>query len=284
MKQAAEALAESSEKLDDLREAQAFLLREAGLHQSAGRDQNGPCSGEFGDGLARVAEQLDRQRESMVETPARDILAAGFNVSPGSGLTAPAVMTPFMPKAQPRQFLFTSFPAGNVEDGELAITEWRQTGSRTVTGTVLRDPVSVAEKAKVELSIALQTPSLKQVAIVAREIPNQLFLSVDLFEQWLLNELTYQLQLGVEAHCLAQIGAATPPHGWEGTTLIEQIRHGVAEMKRPARPRASWRCRLKTPSRSTSRRRRARASTCSLRAIRERQARSTAATSSKSRG
>ncbi len=201
----------------------------------ASRDVNGPRNpgdGSTGNGWAHAARELSLAAGRLrVDCPARDVLAAGFGVTPSEGLTAPAILTPgVVQKAQPRQFLFPAFASAPVEPGDLALTEWRQT-ARKVTGTVERDPVSKGPKAKVELGVELATPSLVQWAAVVDEVPSKLFDSVDAFQAWLETELAYQLQLSVDAHCLAQISAAAPPTGSEGTTTVEKVRNAVAAMR-----------------------------------------------------
>ena len=227
----------AAKDLAELRGEHEALLSVFGQlgHGRRGRDGNGPRSGDFGEGRgwAHAARELSiADGRLRVDMPTRDLLAAGFNVTPGEGLTAPAIPVPgLMQKAQARQFLFTAFPPGEVEPGDLALTEWRQSGSRSVTGSVERDPVSTGEKAKLELSVELATPSLKQWAAFVDEVPSKLFDAVEAFQAFLESELAYQLQLAVDAHCLAQIETAAPPAGSEGATLIEQVRNAIAAMR-----------------------------------------------------
>ena len=238
---ATEDLADCDKRIDDIRTAQEGTLRmlgQHGNHAAGGRHGNGPRNpdGAAGDGWGHVARDLNlAEGRNRVDVRTADLLhepyAAGFNVTPGEGLSAPTVVMPFSQMAQPRQFLYPVFGRELVEDGDLALTDWKQVGTRKVTGDVERDPISTDPKAKLELSIELATPSLKQWAAYIDEVPSKLFSAIDAFEAFLQSELAYQLQLAVDAHCIAGILAAAPPAGETGTTLIEQARNAVAAMR-----------------------------------------------------
>jgi len=228
-------LAECDEAIDALRSEQEEILRLiGGGNGGRGRNAQGPRSGDgaAGNGWATAAHQLDLAGGvTRLDVPARDLLAAGFNIEPGEGLSAPAMELPFMQRAQPRLFLYPAFPRGEVDQGDLALTEFRQTGSRTVEGTVARDPVATSAKAKLGLTVELVTPKLVQWAVVVENVPAQLFNSVEALRGFLENELRYQIDLATDAHCLAQLAAAAPPAGLTGATLIEQSRNAVAAMR-----------------------------------------------------
>jgi hypothetical protein len=158
---------------------------------------------------------------------------ASLSTTPSGGFEGPALRAAMAPKGQDRRFLYPALPMVKLDvlDGrsrELAVTEFRQTGSRTVTGSVERDPVATTAKAELDLSIELATESLRQVAAVVSDVPNALFSAEPALGGFMSNELAYQLDQAVDAHVLAQIDAADVPEGLVGTTLIEQVRAGVS--------------------------------------------------------
>ncbi len=227
-------LTECEDRIDALKEVQTGTLRMLS-NGRGGRDQNGPRSGEHGDGWAHLARELDlREGRNRVDVPLGDLLHSpamvGIAVSPSSGLTAPATYGPFIEKAQDTRHVWEAFPEQQLELGVLAISDYRQTGSRTVTGSIERDPASTAAKATLALSVTLETPPLKQLALLVEDVPVKL-LEIEGFDAFLRNELAYQLSRSLDAHVLAQITAASPPTGSTGATLIEQARNGVSAMR-----------------------------------------------------
>jgi hypothetical protein len=230
--QASDAYGEAATDVHQLEEERAQLL--AGRPSLSRLGPNGPEDGSFGvsgDGWSVAARGLDLPAGRLrVDMPAQNILAA-VSVSPSEGLSAPALTTQFMQKAQDLRFLYPAFPRQIVDDGDLAITEFRQTGSRTVTGEIERDPMATTEKAKVGLSVTLETPSLSMFAAVVDEVPSKLFDAIPPFEAFLRNELGFQIDKAIDAHAIAQIVAATPAHGKTGTSLIEKTRNAVAAMR-----------------------------------------------------
>jgi hypothetical protein len=187
------------------------------------------------NGWARAAGEFDlRAGRNRADMEAADLMRspmASLTVTPSSDLTAPTVSVPFMQQAQDRRFLYPSFVRNPTDPSVMAISEYRQTGGRTVTGSVERDPIATTEKAKLALKVELETPTLKQFAGVIEEVPMKLFDVVPVLVAFLENELRYQIDLALDAHVLAQIAAATPAEGKTGATLIEQSRHGVAAMR-----------------------------------------------------
>jgi hypothetical protein len=237
-KAASELLAESVQKVEGLQAVQIGTLKMLGKDGRVRSDRNGPTGEGFaGDGWDHAANNLSISGGQLrVDMPARDLLrspmAAGLKVSPSEGLTAPAYEVPgLVQMGADRRGLYGVFPRQQVEQGDLALTEFQQTGSRTLTGTIERDPVAVTEKAKLELEVTLATPSLVQWAAVIEKVPSRLFDSVPALLAFLESELKYQVELGVDAHCIAQIEAAAPPTGETGTTLIEKTRNAVAAMR-----------------------------------------------------
>lgn len=219
-------------------DANLALLKEKEREVLSQLSRNGSTidrDGHIGRGWEHVAHRLDLPGGvNRVVVPAVDLLPdrmAAVDVTPSSHLTQPAVRAPFAPLGQDRRFLFPSLVRQPLDNTELAVSEFRQTGSRTVTGSVERDPVATTTKAKLDLSIELATESARQFAVVIDDVPNKLFEVEPALMGFLNNELGYQVNLAVDAHALAQITAATPPSGSTGTGLIAQIRHAISAMR-----------------------------------------------------
>lgn len=215
-----------------LTEAKVEVLEGLGSGGGFARPGRDGAATNGGAGWAAMARDLaageNRVEGRLADLTPRQAFAA---IGPGEGLHAPAIEAPFAPLAADRRFIFPYLPSTPIDDSELAINEYRQKGSRTVTGEVIRDPMSVAEKATLALETELVTPSLKQVAIVTPEIPDRFLQAVDTAAAWLRNEMDYQLNLAIDAHLLAQIAAASPTKGKSGTTNIERARNAVAAMR-----------------------------------------------------
>lgn len=221
------------EALDDAERGILAMLSD-GQPQSGINGPQGEASPPA-NGWRLAASEFDlRGGRNRVDMQAVDLMRrpmAALTVTPSSDLTAPTIMVPFMQQAQDRRFLYPSFVRNPIDPSVMAISEYRQTGGRTVTGSVERDPVATTEKAKLALKVALETPTLKQFAGVVEEVPTKLFDVVPVLVSFLENELRYQIDIALDAHVLAQIAAAAPAEGKTGSTLIEQSRHGVAAMR-----------------------------------------------------
>ncbi len=237
---ASEELRECDDRIADLQKAQVGALKMLGRDTPrGGRDQNGPRSGDFaGDAWAQAARALGTHprgggdpfsmaADSFLNAP----FAAGFKVSPSEGLTEPSFMAPFVEKALDLRFLYPSFQRTRLEKGELALWDYKQKGSRTVTGEVERDPVSTEEKATLDLEVELETPSLRTFAVVVANVPVKLLEAEEALRAFLETEMAYQVNLAVDRHVLAQIAAAAPPVGETGATIIEKVRTAVSAMR-----------------------------------------------------
>jgi len=248
-----EELAESTKRVEELRDVQNAALRmfaDSPLNRG-GSGRNGPALDGIGDNPWRyAAEQISDLSAgvSRVEMPAADLLrrsgpmAAGFNVSPSSGWTGPSYLEEgIAAKGRDERHIYETLPQVRVEQGDLALTEFTQTGSRTVSGEVVRDPLATSEKAALELSLALATPSLEMFAVVVSEVPSQLFTSIDALSGFLQEEMAYQIRVALDAHVIAQITAATPPHSKSGTDLISRCATRWRQHEPSVPSRACWR-------------------------------------------
>jgi hypothetical protein len=233
---------QAKEKLENLREAENGLLQMSnGPSARGGRDGNGYRSGDVpaGDGWAQVASELRlSEGQNRVNLPLSHLLhspaMAAVSVTPSTGLTQPSVMAPLVELARDERHLWMVLPSGELLDPETAsISDYRQTGSRTVVGSVERDPVALTpEKATLALELELVNTPLRQFAVICDEIPFKLFDYAPTLQAWLQSEMSYQISLALDQHVLAQILAASPPSGSSGATLIEKARNGVKEARK----------------------------------------------------
>ena len=113
---------------------------------------------------------------------------------------------------------------------ELSVSDYRQTGDRTVSGDVERDLTATTEKATLDLEVEHVSTPLKQVAIVIDGIPNALFGGVQALRPFLASEGQYQLSRAIDAHVLATIEDADVLSGepaGDGASLEAQIRYAI---------------------------------------------------------
>ena len=179
----------------------------------------------------------------------RAVLHGGFDLKsnpsisiPGSVLVeskaitlpVPATWAPMAPQLAPlgrdSRFLY---PNLDIRDaGEATSVEtFRQTGARTVTGSVMRDLDATTIKADLALTLTAVNEPLVQAAVTVSNLPNQVLQSVDGVIDFLNSEGLYQVQLSVDAHVYGAIEDANPPFGLTGADLITQVRNGISEMR-----------------------------------------------------
>jgi hypothetical protein len=113
----------------------------------------------------------------------------------------------------------------------LAVNEYVETALPTVTGTVERDPVATSDKATLIVSFSHTSEKAKQLAIVTGNVPNAVLNSFQSFSGLIQDRMQRELDESADEHVISQIDAVTPSTGSTGTTTIEEIRHGVAEMR-----------------------------------------------------
>jgi hypothetical protein len=129
------------------------------------------------------------------------------------------------------RFVYPLFQRAPLTAENLSITDWRQTGARTVTGSIERDPFSTGEKATLDLTVEHTSEDVRQVAVVIEDVPNAVVNGSQTLMQFLRSEGQLQLDLAIDAHVLAQIDAAVPPTGQDGANLIEQTRNAISAMR-----------------------------------------------------
>ena len=130
---------------------------------------------------------------------------------------------------QDARFLFPNLVTQTPENAS-AVQDFKQS-ARTLTGTVKRNLDATSDKAKLDVVLALVTEALSEFAVTIDDVPNAILESIDLLRQFLDDEGRFQVFSALDAHVFAQIVAATPAFGTSGTTLIDQIRNGVATMR-----------------------------------------------------
>lgn len=117
-------------------------------------------------------------------------------------------------------------------DGITSISDFRQTGNRTVTGDIERDlGATTPGKATLGITIEHINEPLKTFATIIEAVPNALLESLDGAAAFFNSEATYAINQALDGHVFAQIAAANPPTGKTGSNLIEQVRHGVSAMR-----------------------------------------------------
>ncbi|MGI8517662.1 MAG: phage major capsid protein [Acidimicrobiia bacterium] len=180
---------------------------------------------------------------------ASSILAAGFDVKHQPTVSvnlasAMGVKAPTLPGigdinrtapdvaglGQDSRFLYPLLPTTDL-DGALSVQTFRQTGARTVTGTIQRDPTASTDKAILALTLTAVNTSVVQEAIIIDAIPTAVLESIESLREFLDSEGRWQIAKAIDAHVLAQIVASSPPFGMTGATMLEKLRNGVSSMR-----------------------------------------------------
>jgi hypothetical protein len=224
------------ERLQATEEVERGVLQLIGEERPGGvrRDQNGPRPGVLGGGWLALAAGIDLEAgRTRADVPLSTLvrgepMAAGVGLTPSEGLTVPALQpTVVAEKAMDVRFLAPLLPRVQLEAGVNAIDDWVQTGSRTVEGTVERDPFATSEKAKVSVDVASVTPSLKQFAALIEKMQKRLLETMPQAGAFLAAELQFVLEKALDTHVLAMITAAEPEKLLEGESLLVQLRNAV---------------------------------------------------------
>jgi hypothetical protein len=170
---------------------------------------------------------------------------AATTVSPASGVTVPSFeVTGIVASAFDERWLIDHLVQARVEVGDLGVQEFKQTGARTLTGAIERDPLSVEPKAALSLGLKVEQVPLKQEAVVIDKVPSELFPAVQglgdnapltggateggLMLGWLTSEGGKQVKIGIESHIVAAITAVKPAFSETGVGKLAQIRNAVS--------------------------------------------------------
>jgi hypothetical protein len=141
------------------------------------------------------------------------------------------IRAPLAAPPQDRRFDYPALRRAPVGSGDLAVGGF--TVSFTTTGlseldAIERAPTSTEPKAELDGSIGWESKDLKQFAVVLDDIPVAVLNAEDQLRGVLEGEMSYRIDLAVDAHVISQIEAAAPPSGSTGTGLIQQVRTAVA--------------------------------------------------------
>lgn len=218
--EAVNALKAIDAKIEQVHDEQVALLGQAG----------GPGTWSSMDGWSEIARRVDLERgETRVDVPLGSLLAAGsFSAPPSGASSVSTIRVPLIEKAQDNRFLFPTLPTAPLDQGVLGVVDFKQTGSREVTGEVLRDPLATTDKSELGLSLTAESEDVKQLATTVTEVPDKLFSAEPALDGFLRNEMAYALNVALDAYVISVIEASAPPAGLTGPTLIEQSRFAVA--------------------------------------------------------
>lgn len=114
---------------------------------------------------------------------------------------------------------------------ELNASDFRQTGSRSITNSVERELVGTGEKALLDVEVDYVTTPLKQVAALVEDIPNALLESSRGLRDFLNQELSFALNTAIDQHVIGAIEESDHPFDAVGETLIERVRFGIAAQR-----------------------------------------------------
>ena len=134
-----------------------------------------------------------------------------------------------VPMGTDRRWLYPNLVSQSVGE-EAAVSDFRQT-VRTVTGSVQRNLDAVTTKANVDTTLSLVSENLSQFAITVDGIPNQVLESISTARDWLNNEMQFQIQKALDAHCFSQVVAASPPFGNVGADTVTKVRNAIGSMR-----------------------------------------------------
>jgi hypothetical protein len=194
-----------------------------------------PDSGPIGVGWGLVAEAIATKRQRHFEVPTTALLQRKAAPEPRTkDLTSNDLvegvqhqLPSFSVLGADQRFLFPHLPATPVT-GELSVSDFRQTGSRTVNGEVERELTATGEKATLDLEVSFFSEPLKQVAIVVEAIPNALLEGVSSLRTFLQTECQFQLSKAIDAHVVDAVVLSDHPFDAEGTGPLTRIRNAVA--------------------------------------------------------
>jgi hypothetical protein len=191
---------------------------------------SGPRSSMGGAFVKAIMDAGWHPKERPAVTVAAITALGGTKASTVPGVVDWSRLEPVMvPMGQDQRWLFPNLPTQDPETAS-AVQDFKQS-ARTLTGTVKRNLDATSDKATVDITLALVTEALSEFAVTIPDVPNAILESIDLLRGFLDTEGKYQVYSAIDAHIFAQIVAATPAFGTTGTTLIDQIRNGIATMR-----------------------------------------------------
>jgi hypothetical protein len=202
---------------------------EVGSRMAGGGDIAGDGSGLPNDGWSSLASTLVRGKATKAEIDLGDVIRtkALAHVDAAELAVGDA---PFVPLQADERYVFGNFPSRSLS-GQLAVQGLRQTGSRTITGAVERDPQATTTKAELGVELSVIEEAVVQHALLISGVPNAVLDSMESLRSFLASELAMQIREALDTHVLGKIAAASIPFGNTGTGLFEQIRNGISELR-----------------------------------------------------
>lgn len=193
---------------------------------SQARGSRGSNRGVLASALA--AAEFDLRTRPHVSLPAREFYAAW--TFPAT-VDFPSLVSPDIAgKVADRRYVHPFLPQEDLGDS-LSIQDFKQT-VETVTGTIERDPAATGTKATYDGTVTSVTDPVKQVALVAPDIPAAVVNALPAFGSWLDTELSQQIGRAVDKHVVDQVVAAVPGITNVGTDpLPDAVRKAVTAMR-----------------------------------------------------
>ena len=185
-----------------------------------------------GEGWTALAKQIDvKAGKVQAEGP----LAGLMRTKTLTGGTDPAgfdpVRAPLAALGADTRYVYPHLNRAPLSPQNVSVTEWRQTGTRAITGTVERaTPFVTTDKAELGLTIEHVSETVRQLAVLISDVPNQVLEEATL-AAWLRAEGQQAIDVALDVHVGAQIDAEEVPYGGDGANLVEQVRYGVAAMR-----------------------------------------------------
>lgn len=177
---------------------------------------------------ALEAANFDLRTRPHVSLPAREFYAAWTWPATAD---FPSLVSPDVAgKVADRRYVHPFLPQEDLGDS-LSIQDFKQT-VETVTGTIERDPAATGTKATYDGTVTSVTDAVKQVALVAPDIPAAVVNALPAFGSWLDTELSQQIGRAVDKHVVDQVVAAVPGITNVGTDpLPDAVRKAVTAMR-----------------------------------------------------
>jgi hypothetical protein len=198
------------------------------------------------DAWGTIAKALVRTKSAAasgtkldVEVPLAGILRKSVEGFPAAGEFDTSIQPGIAQLLADLRRAYQAFPKAD-PGVALSVSEFRQTGSRDVTGSIERGLSATTGKAELDVSIEAVSDDLRQMAVVISDVPNALLEAEGTLRGFLASEMALQLDQALDAHVLAAIAAANPTAGNTGATLPERLRHAKAAMNaKGANPRVA---------------------------------------------
>jgi hypothetical protein len=189
-----------------------------------GRALTDTRTGGFGDAIMRSGWNLWEQRH------VAGIPLSELRTLPDVVDWSPRVIDGVQALGRDERWLWPFLPSQDIGT-DTSVQDFRQTGERTVSGTIQRDLDATTDKATLAVAIEHVVAEVKQLAVVIEDIPSALLESLQGARAFYDSEARFQLNAALDAHVMAMIDAANPSTSWTGDNLVERVRHGIAAMR-----------------------------------------------------